>query len=483
MPPTRAARLRELIDDANYRYHVLDDPTIPDAEYDALMRELEALEQRIRNCASADSPTLRVGAKPLRRVRPGARTPCRCCRWPMPSPSRKCAISSARIERETGDAEPVFSAEPKLDGLAISLRYEDGVFVRGATRGDGATGEDVTANLRTIKAIPLRLRGKAPARARGARRGLHAARGVRALQRTGPRRAATSRWPIRATAPPARCASSIRASPRRARWASMPTHSARATAGRRAATHSQTLAAAARIRLAGQSRSGDVARGADGLLAYFQRIGARRDALALRHRRRRLQARPLRPAGARWASSRARRAGRWRTNSRRRNRPPRSRRSTSRSAAPARSRRWRGWRRCRSAGVVVTNATLHNADQIARLDVRVGDTVIVRRAGDVIPEVVSVIDGRAPARPARRAAASAVRMPTACPVCGSEVVREEGEVGRALHRRAVLPGAAQAGADPFRFAPRDGHRRPGRAPHRRPGRARTTCTPSPTCTG
>src|SRR3546814_2798084 len=162
MPPKAAARiaeLRRLIDDANYRYHVLDEPDITDVEYDRLMRELEALEAEHPGLATPDSPTQRVGAAPS-----GAFAQ-------VTHAERMLSLANAfsedevldferRIEQRLDIADPVFSVEPKFDGLAISLRYEDGVFVQGATRGDGETGEAVTANLRTIRAIPLKLRGK-----------------------------------------------------------------------------------------------------------------------------------------------------------------------------------------------------------------------------------------------------------------------------------------------------------------------------------
>src|SRR6476469_3528638 len=158
----RIAELRSRIDDANHRYYVLDDPTIPDAEYDRLLRELETLEQAHPSLRDPNSPTARVGGVPSGKFAPVVHA------IPMLSLANAFVDEEvsdfvARIERETGDADPVFSTEPKLDGLAISLRYEDGQFVRGATRGDGATGEDVTANLRTIRTLPLCLRGDPPA--------------------------------------------------------------------------------------------------------------------------------------------------------------------------------------------------------------------------------------------------------------------------------------------------------------------------------
>src|SRR6476659_9191029 len=158
----RVDELRRLLDDANYRYYVLDDPQLTDADYDTLLRELEALEQDHPELADASSPTARVGNAPSGKFAE--------VKHAVPMLSLANAFEDgeveefvARIVKETGDADPAFSVEPKLDGLAISLRYEHGVFVRGATRGDGSVGEDVSANLRTVRAIPLRLRGKPPA--------------------------------------------------------------------------------------------------------------------------------------------------------------------------------------------------------------------------------------------------------------------------------------------------------------------------------
>ena len=160
-PPTPAARIADLrrqLEDANYRYYVLDEPSIPDAEYDRLLRELEALEAAHPDLVTADSPTQRVGNAPAGKFAE--------VRHAIPMLSLGNAFSDEEVQdfvRRIADRlkRPAlrFSAEPKLDGLAISLRYEGGAFVQGATRGDGATGEDVTANLRTIAVIPQRLRG------------------------------------------------------------------------------------------------------------------------------------------------------------------------------------------------------------------------------------------------------------------------------------------------------------------------------------
>jgi len=158
-PAARAEALRVQLGDANHRYHVLDEPSITDAEYDRLMRELEVIEAEHPHLRTPDSPTQRIGATPSSAFAE--------VRHEIPMLSLANAFNEQevqdfvrRIETRLGRKNLEFSVEPKFDGLAISLRYEDGLFVRGATRGDGETGEDVTANLRTIKTIPLRLSSK-----------------------------------------------------------------------------------------------------------------------------------------------------------------------------------------------------------------------------------------------------------------------------------------------------------------------------------
>ncbi len=156
----RAAALRELLHRYNYRYHALDDPEVPDAEYDRLMLELRALETQYPQLLTGDSPTQRVGAAPVAAF--GA------VKHRVAMLSLDNAFSDQevrdfdrRIHERLADSEPIrYSAEPKLDGLAVSARYENGVYVQGATRGDGETGEDITQNLKTIKALPLKIRGR-----------------------------------------------------------------------------------------------------------------------------------------------------------------------------------------------------------------------------------------------------------------------------------------------------------------------------------
>ncbi|MFC5435089.1 NAD-dependent DNA ligase LigA [Rhodanobacter umsongensis] len=422
----RAAALRAQIEQANYRYHVLDDPDITDADYDRLMRELEALEADYPALASNDSPTRKIGARAQ-----GGFAEVRH-RLPMLSLGnafeqegeaererfREVAEFERRIEQTLDRRDPLFSVEPKLDGLAISLRYEHGVFVQGATRGDGETGEDVTANLRTVRAIPLKLRGS------GWPDVLEVRGEVIMLRKD------FEAFNERARAHDEKSL----ANPRNAAAGSLRQLDPAITAKRRLSffayaigvveggelppTHSATLK---QLREWGfpVSPEVDVARGFDGLIAYYRRIGAKRDSL------------PYDIDGVvykldDYAGQRemgfVSRAPRWAIA----HKFPAQEQTTRlldieiqigrTGAATPRAR----MEPVQVAGVTVTYATLHNADQIARLDVRVGDTVIVRRAGDVIPEVVRVVEDQRPPGTVPWA------MPARCPVCGSALIREEG---------------------------------------------------------
>lgn len=417
-PAHQAADLRRRIDDANYRYYVLDDPDIPDAEYDRLMRELQALEAAHPQLATPDSPTRRVGAAPSSGFAE--------VRHAVPMLSLGNAFTDEevgdfvrRIEDRLGRAEPLFSAEPKLDGLAISLRYEHGLFVLGATRGDGSTGEDVTANLRTIRAIPLRLRGEGWPE-------VLEVRGEVFMPRAG-----FEKYNAHARLHGGK----VLANPRNGAAGSLRQLDPAITARRPLAfyayalgtveggtlpdSHSATLA---RFREWGLPVSEliEQVRGAAGLLDYYRRMSERRDGL------------PFDIDGVvykldDYAGQRemgfVSRAPRWAIA----HKFPALEQSTVLEAIDIQIGRTGAatpvarLRPVQVAGVTVTNATLHNADQIARLDVRVGDTVIVRRAGDVIPEIVRVVPEY------RDPHASVWQMPDRCPECGSEIVREEGE--------------------------------------------------------
>jgi DNA ligase (NAD+) len=419
---TRAAQLRHLLEDANTRYHVFDDPAIPDAEYDALLRELQALETAHPELASDDSPTRRVGAGVL----PGFEQVVH--EQPMLSLNNAFSDEEVRefvqrIEKQLGAVDPAFSVEPKLDGLAISLRYEGGLFVRGATRGDGATGEDVTANLRTVKAIPLRLHGDAPP--------VLEVRGEVYMPRAG-FEAYNAR--MRETG------GKVLANPRNGAAGSLRQLDPRLAAARPLAfyayglgvtegwqppsRHSQMLQA---LRGFGFPVSPEVsvAHGVQGLLDYYAAIGARRDGLpydidGVVYK--------LDDHGQQKAMGFVSRAPRWAVA----HKFPAQEQLTTVEAIEVQVGRTGALTPVarlapvQVAGVVVTNATLHNADQIARLDVRVGDTVIVRRAGDVIPEVVRVVDERRPLDPAGQPLHPAYEFPSACPACGShtEAVRK-----------------------------------------------------------
>ncbi len=414
----RIADLRRRIEDANYRYYVLDDPAIPDSEYDALMRELEALEAAHPELVDPASPTQRVGSTPsgdFAEVHHAVQM----LSLGNAFSDEEVLDFERRIEQKLERTRPRFSVEPKLDGLAISLRYEDGRFVQGATRGDGDKGEDVTANLKTIKAIPLHLRGAdwPP---------VLEVRGEVYMPLDGFRR-----YNERAL----KDGGKVLANPRNGAAGSLRQLDPQITARRPLAfyayavgvveggelpeTHSATLE---RLRDWGFPVSAEnrVVVGAEGLLDYYRAMGAKRDGL------------PFDIDGVvykldDYAGQRemgfVSRAPRWAIA----HKFPAQEQSTvlegidiqiGRTGAATPVARLKP---VQVAGVVVTNATLHNADQIARLDVRVGDTVIVRRAGDVIPEIVRVVSEHRPAD------AEPWRMPTACPVCGSEIVREEGE--------------------------------------------------------
>jgi len=422
----RIAALRRQIEDANHRYYVLDDPSIPDIEYDRLMRELEALETAHPEFLDPNSPTQRVGIRPASKFEEVAHA--------VPMLSLANAFSDEevqdfvdRIGKETGDGAPVFSVEPKLDGLAISLRYEHGALVRGATRGDGSTGEDVTANLRTIKAIPLQLRGDAiPS--------VLEVRGEVFMPKADFDR--YNAWALangeKTLANPRNgAAGSLRQLDPRItakRPLSFYAYSLGETDGLPAeiATHSQMLAWLRTLGLpvCPQART---AQGVSGVLDYYRDLGARRDAL------------PYDIDGAvykldRYDQQRAMgfvsRAPRWAIA----HKYPALEESTEVEAIDVQVGRTGALtpvarlKPVKVAGVIVTNATLHNADQIARLDVRVGDAVIVRRAGDVIPEVARVIEERRPRDAQGAPLHPPYVLPTACPACGSAVEREEGEV-------------------------------------------------------
>jgi DNA ligase (NAD+) len=421
MAKSAAARVRDLrqqIDHHNYRYHVLDDPEVSDAEYDRLMRELKALEEQHPDLVTPESPTQRVGATPVSELQEVVHT------RPMLSLDNAFADEDVvafdrRVRERLENVEQVeYSAEPKLDGLAISFRYESGRLVQAATRGDGLRGEDVTHNVRTIKAVPTVLRGSAPKllEVRGEVFMLIAgfkAMNERALERgertfVNPRNAA---------------AGSIRQlDPRLAadRPFDVFFYGVGETDGwKLPAKHSEALQ---QLREWGLKTSPliKVVQGAEGCLEYYRDIGAKRASLAYEidgvvyKVNRFVQQRELGfvARAPRWAIA---------------HKFPAHEENTVVKGVEFQVGRTGALTPVARlepvfvGGVTVSNATLHNMDEVRRKDVRIGDTVVIRRAGDVIPEVVKVIVERRPKN------AAEVQLPKKCPVCGSDVEREEGE--------------------------------------------------------
>ena len=422
VPPDTTAhadRLRREIELANFNYYVKDAPSIPDAEYDRLFRELQSLETRYPELSGPDSPTLRIGAAPLaafRQVTHGT-----------PMLSLNNAFDEAEVEafdrrvREALETDgPIrYAVEPKFDGLAISLTYQDGLFVMGATRGDGYTGEDVTTNLRTVRAIPLRLAGAKPPRLLEVRgEVLMLKRDFETLNREQRDRGEKEF-----------------ANPRNASAGSLRQLDSRITASRRLTffaygtgamdgkvpddTHSHQLDYLESLHLP-VTRAREVVEGVQGLLRYYREIGERRHALEFEIDGVVYKVNDLRSQARLGFVSRAPRfavAHKY---------PAQEEITQVLDITVQVGRTGALTPVARLApvfvgGVTVTNATLHNEDEVRRKDVRIGDQVIVRRAGDVIPEVVSVIAERRPAD------AREFVMPDQCPVCGSRVERLEGE--------------------------------------------------------
>jgi DNA ligase (NAD+) len=419
----RAQQLREAIARADYEYYVLAAPSLPDAEYDRMFRELQALEQAHVDLVTADSPTQRVGGA-VRSDLPKVRhaVPMLSIRTETDAGPDGARAFDARVRRELGlnDADPPveYSAELKFDGLAVNLRYEHGILVRAATRGDGEEGEDVTPNARTVRAVPLRLGGTEAA--------VIEVRGEVFLRRkefeliNERQREAGHK---------------VFVNPRNAAAGFLRQLDAKATASRPLSFYAYGLGevvgwqvppihsglldalAAMGVPVAAERR---VARGAEDLVAFHAEIAAQRDRLpfdidGVVYKVNRLELQ--RELGfvsrePRWAVA---------------HKYPAQEELTQVIGIDVQvGRTGKITPVARLApvfvgGVTVSNATLHNEDYIRSLGLMIGDTVIVRRAGDVIPQVVSVLPDRRP-RGAR-----AFTMPAACPVCGSNVAREEGE--------------------------------------------------------
>jgi DNA ligase (NAD+) len=413
-------RLRREIEHHNHRYYVLDDPLVSDAEYDALFRRLEALEEAHPELRTPDSPTQRVGAAPLAKFATAKH------RHPMLSlqnvtTAEEMAAFDERVRKFLGRSSIEYVGEPKVDGVAVELVYEGGVLQVASTRGDGISGEDVTANIRTIRSVPLRLHtadGPAPE--------LLEVRGevflpIEAFRRLNREREEAGQS-VFANPRNAAAGSLKQLDPRisAARPLDLVCHGTGEMRGLRPRTHWDTLQLLAGLGLKPVPMSRVLAT-LDDVRNFFDGLERQRDELPyeidglvvkvndleLQHRLGEISRSP------RWAVAykfKARQA----TTRILRILPSVGRTGVLTPVAELEP--------VQVGGVTVRNCSLHNMDEIERKDVRVGDTVLLERAGDVIPYVVKVVTER------RTGAEEQFRMPATCPVCGADVVRGEGEV-------------------------------------------------------
>ncbi|MCR9184944.1 MAG: NAD-dependent DNA ligase LigA [Halieaceae bacterium] len=433
-----AARLREQLDNWNYQYHVLDDPSVPDAQYDRCMQRLRELETQFPDLCVPDSPTQRVGATPLAQFRQ--------VQHEVPMLSLENAFDAGeladfnrrlldRLGREADDALE-FACEPKLDGIAVSLLYRAGRLQRGATRGDGTTGEDITHNVRTVASVPLRLRGSGFPELLEVRGEIYLPRaGFEQLNRearergektfVNPRNAAAGSLRqldarITARRPLQMCCYSV------------GLYQGGALPGR----HSEVLARLHDWGLRINAES-TVVTGIAACEAYYEGLAARRaelpydiDGIVYKVNDLGLQQRlGFVSRAPRWAIAR---------------KFPAQEEMTRLLAVEFQVGRTGAITPVARlepvfvGGVTVSNATLHNADEVERLDVRIGDSVIVRRAGDVIPQVVAVVSEQRPAN------ARPVVFPERCPVCGSVVERAADEAVLRCMGGLVCPAQQKA---------------------------------------
>ncbi|MAZ77646.1 MAG: DNA ligase (NAD(+)) LigA [Legionellaceae bacterium] len=413
----RAAELRKLLQQHNRDYYVLDNPSVPDAEYDRLFRELQAIEAEHPELKTDDSPTQRVGAEPL--------TVFEQVKHRVPMLSLDNAFSDAeliafnrRITDRLKQAHIEYACEPKLDGLAVSLRYEKGVLVQAATRGDGQTGENITQNIKTIQSIPLRLKGEAP--------DVLEVRGEVFMPKAGFEKLNASQKEK---------GEKLFANPRNAAAGSLRQLNSKITATRPLAFFAYSLGEVSdekfahshhdmlsHFKLLGlpvnpESKTVD---DIDACMKYYERLLKKREKLtyeidgvvykvndfSLQERLGFVSRAP------RWAIAHKF--------------PAQEELSEILSVdfQVGRTGTLTPVARLKPTfvgGATVSNATLHNMDEIARKDVRIGDHVIIRRAGDVIPEVVSSIKEKRPKNTKK------IVLPKVCPVCGSDVIRIEGE--------------------------------------------------------
>ena len=414
----RIGALRRSINDHNYRYYVLDDPAIPDAEYDRLYRELQQLEDLYPELITEDSPTQRVGATPLKDFAE--------VKHELPMLSLNNAFNEEemgafdrRVRDRLGLDTVTYAAEVKLDGLAISLLYENGVLKQAATRGDGYTGEDVTLNARTVKSIPLKLIGQGfPSQLEVRGEVFMKKSSFDALNEAQSKKGGK-----------------LFANPRNAAAGSLRQLDPRVTAERPLTfftygigisnlesivkTHSEELELLKQWGIP-VSPENKVVEGLAGCLDYYAHMAGRRGKLAYEIDGVVFKVDDI---GEQNALGFVSRAPRWAIAYKF---PPSEEltRVLDIEVQVGRTGALTPVARLEPVfvgGVTVTNATLHNEDEVRRKDIRVGDTVIIHRAGDVIPEVVSVIKEKRQGRPRQ------FHMPKTCPVCGSAATRADGE--------------------------------------------------------
>ncbi len=412
----RAEELRSRLREASHRYYVLDAPTLSDAEYDRLFRELEQIEAEHPDLITPDSPTRRVGAAPSEKF---AKVTHRRQMMSLANAmtEEEFLEFDGRVHRLLGDDPVRYVVEPKLDGLAVTLTYENGRFVQGATRGDGLTGEDVTANLRTIKMVPLQLKGSPPAR--------FEVRGEVFINKRDFVRMNEERE--KAGEPtfvnPRNCAAgSLRQLDPRItaqRPLSIFFYETGDTPGLELKTHWEKLLLLRELGLRTNPEN-ELVEGVEAIKDKYRRLLGKRHELPYEidgsvikvdseDQRRRLGAVSRTP---RWAVA-------WKF-------PAEEEATTVEDIFVSVGRTGAltpvaALQPVHVGGVTVSRATLHNEDELRRKDVRVGDRVFLRRAGDVIPEIVRVIPESRPPD------SKPWEMPKQCPACGTPVVREEGE--------------------------------------------------------
>jgi DNA ligase (NAD+) len=425
----RVEELRELVNHHMYRYHVLDDPEISDAEYDELIGELRGLEDRFPELITPDSPTRRVGAAPAELFRPVQH------RAPMLSldnafSEEELRAWGARVERGLAGANPTFACELKIDGVACALTYEAGVLTQAATRGDGRTGEDITANVRTVKAIPRRLKVDDPPSVIEVRGEVYLP--VKAFEQLNEELTEAGKHAF--ANPRNAAAGSLRQKDpnvTKSRPLQMWVHSFGAAEGISFDSHLGFLdwASSAGLRVPDtteeESDLGGVLRFLRGWTKKRHSLDYEIDGAVIKVDDAKLQRRLGTTSHApRWAI-----AYKF---------PPEERTALLKSIDVHTGRTGKitpfaVLEPVVVGGVTITYATLHNEDEVRRKDVRKGDTVIVRRAGDVIPEIVGPVLAK------RSKSARRWKMPKKCPSCGTPLVRPEGEADWRCPNKAGCP--------------------------------------------